>query len=68
MIIGYIRMKLTFSNGKLYANVGSFDFFMLKMAVKFRNLLIIKTVNTNTNNFFQFPISFKVMYISLRHT
>ena len=27
MIIGYIGMKLTFSNGKLYANVESFDFF-----------------------------------------
>ena len=40
--------------------------FLVKKAVKFRNLQISKILNTNTNRIF--PIPFKVMYISLRYT
>ena len=40
--------------------------FLVKMAVKFRNLETSKTLNTDTNIIF--PIPFKVMYISLMYT
>ena len=40
--------------------------FLVKAAVKFRNLQISKILNTDTNKIF--PIPFKVMYISLRYT
>ena len=41
-------------------------FFLVEAAVKFRNLQISKILNTDTNIIF--PISFEVMYISLRNT
>ena len=40
--------------------------FLVKTAVKFRNLKISKVLNTDTNRIFLIP--FKVMYISLRYT
>ena len=40
--------------------------FLVKKAVKFRNLQIIRILNTDKNRIF--PIPFKVMYISLRYT
>ena len=61
-----IRLKLTFSHGKLNANFGKLNFFLVKAAVKFRNLQISKVLNTDTNRIF--PIPFKVMCISLRYT
>ena len=55
-----MRLKLTFSHGKLNANFGSFNF-LVKVTVKFRDLQISKIVNTETNRIFSVP--FKVMYI-----
>ena len=40
--------------------------FLVKTAVKFKNLQIIKFHNTNINNFLSIP--FELMYISLRYT
>ena len=60
-----IRLKLTFSHGKFYANFGKI-IFLVKMDVKFRSLWIGKILNTDINRIF--PILFKVMYISLRNT
>ena len=40
--------------------------FLVKTDVKFRDLQISKTLNTDTNRIF--PISFKVMYIFLKYT
>ena len=53
--------KLTFSNGKLYANLGKF-FFLVKKAVKFKNLHISRILNTDTNNFFKFLSSIVHFY------
>ena len=39
--------------------------FLVKAAVKFRNLQINKILNTDANRIF--PIPFKVMYVSLRY-
>ena len=62
---GYVRMKLTFLDGKLYANFGKF-FFLVKTPVKFRNLHVCKTLKTDTNRIVPSPS--KIMYISLRYT
>ena len=43
-----IRLKLTFSHGKLTAH-----FFLVKAAVKYRNLQISKILNTDITEFFQ---------------
>ena len=40
-------------------------FFLVKAAVKFRNLQIKKILNADANRIF--PIPLKVMYISLRY-
>ena len=56
-------MKLTFSQVKLRANCGKFNFFSAKTAVEFRNLKISKILNNIPNGIF--PVPFKVMYISL---
>ena len=52
---GCIRLQLTFSSGKLYANFEKF-FFLLKMNVKFRNIQIRNIPNTKifVTEFFQF--------------
>ena len=60
--VGCVRLKVTFLHGKLYANYRKFKF-LVKTAVKFRNLRISKVLNTDTNRIF--PILFKITYISL---
>ena len=47
------------------ANFGNI-IFLVKAAVKFRDLQVSKILNTDTNTIF--PIASKVMYISLRYT
>ena len=44
--------------------VENLNIFLVKTAVKFRNLHINKILNTNASRIL--PIDFKVMYISLR--
>ena len=43
----------------------SLNSFLVKAAVKFKNLQIIKILNTNADKIF--PIPFEIMYISLRY-
>ena len=64
--VAYIRLKLTFSYGKLHADFEKFYFFLLKMTLMFRNLQISKILNTDKKRIF--PIPLKVMYITLRYT
>ena len=55
---------MIFSREKLYVNFGKL-IFLGKTAMKFRNLQISKILNTDTNR--NFPVPFKVIYISLRY-
>ena len=55
--------EINFLTRKLHASLGIF-FFLMKAALKFRELQISKVLNTNANRIS--PIPSKIMYTSLR--
>ena len=59
------QTEIIFLTRKIECKLWKVQFFLVKAAVKFRNLQISKILNTDTNRVF--PIPFKVMYISLRY-
>ena len=60
------QTEMNFLTQKIVSKLWRVWVFLVKMAMKFKNLQISKFLNTETNRIFS--ISFKVMYISLRYT
>ena len=64
--VGFIRLKLNLSHGKLYVKFGIFNclFFFAETIVKFRNLQISKILNSDTDITFPIPLKELSIHVS----